>query len=218
MLKSMTAVGVLAFAGSALAAPFSIAGAQVGASGALADPGAAFGGAVPASAFNTSGVFWESSNVLAENATGSNLLGAHSGGYPAAGLPDSQGVGALVIAPDPFTGAGDTSWNVAYTIPSPANHVASSPGAFGENDVWIARISGTDLSVNFLQVIFSSDPSANLDFVLDGPGVEVAGDILFAKSFQTDGGFDIIITDAPAPGAAALLGFAGIAGLRRRRA
>ncbi|GAB4518724.1 MAG: hypothetical protein Tsb0013_22800 [Phycisphaerales bacterium] len=217
MVKTIAAAGVLAIAGSAVAAPFSVAGAQIGATGAFADPGAAFGGAVPASAFNTQGLFWESTNVLAENATGSNLLGAHPGSYPASGLPASQGTGALVIALDPFTGLGDTSFNVAYTIPSPADHVASAPG-LGDNDVWIARLSGDNLAVNFLQVIFSSNPGANIDFVLDGPGVEVDGGTLFAKSVPTAGGFDIVITDVPAPGAAALLGLAGVAGLRRRRA
>ncbi len=224
MLKSITAVGVLAIAGSAMAAPFSIAGAQIGASGNLATPDIFPGTPAVFLLGAGGGVFWDSPaiNAATPGAQGSNLIGAHPGAFPgsldAAGGPASAGVGALVAATDAFSAPGDTAFNVGWTIPNPAAHVASGVDANGFNSVWLGRIAGDNLEVSVLQAIFSDNVSLNVDFVLDGDGVDTAAGTLFAVSVPFDGGFDIILTDAPAPGAAALLGLAGVAGLRRRRA
>lgn len=223
MVKTLAAVGVLAIAGSALAAPFSVAGAQIGASGNFATPDIFPGTPAALLLAAGGGVFWDSPalDAAAPGTQGSNLIGANGGSFPAAGGPASSGVGALVIAPDNFSGSGDSSFNVAWTIPNPAAHVASAPGAFSDNDVWIGRLAGDNVQVDFLQIILTQNVGDNRDLVIDGDGVDFGGSagVLFAKSIDNgNGSFDIIITDAPAPGAAALLGLAGVAGLRRRRA
>ncbi len=221
MVKTLIAASVLMIAGSAVAAPFSVAGAQLAASGGLSDGGAALnfqmgGGIVPNAGANPN-TQWQNPAMAS-----TILLGAHSGGAGASGPLDSTANAApLVASTDDYGSFGDQSFNVGFTIPAAANHVASGAGALGDNDVWVARIPA-GAQVNLFQVIFSSNVGLNLDFVIDGPGVATEAGTLFAKTTPVGtarGGFvDVIITDAPAPGAAALLGLAGIAGLRRRRA
>ncbi len=226
MVKTIAAAGVLAIAGSAVAAPFTVAGAQIAATGNFATPDIFPGTPAVFLLGAGEGVFYDSPaiNAATPGAQGSTLIGAHPGAFPgtldAAINPASGGVGALVAAEggDNFAFPGDTSFNVGWTIPNAAAHVGSGVDANGFNSVWLARITGDNLQATLVQAIFSEDTGANITFELDGEGVQTQNGTLFAVSVPVPGGFDIILTDAPAPGAAALLGLAGVAGLRRRRA
>ena len=222
MVKSLAAVGVLAIAGSALAAPFSVAGAQISASNITSDNGTFLnfslsGGVVPftPNPGTANGAFGMANQPL---------LGAHGGTLPANGLFDIATAGPLVSPVDGngWDGAAaDSAFNVGYTIPDPANHVGSAEGPFSADDVWVGRLPGGS-SLELLEVIFSTDVALNLPFTLDGGATSVDGQNLFAKSIATEGStngaIDIWITAVPTPGAAAMLGLAGLAGLRRRRA
>lgn len=223
MVKTLAAAGVLALAGSALAAPFQVSGGQIGATGAFNDPQLFGAPGTEASTFNAGGggtFAGATTNFSSPLAQDGNYLGANPGGAPAA-IAASASAGALVAAVDAFTGVSDGAYNVGFTIPDAANWINSAEGAFG-NDVWLGRVSGANLDVFTIEVAVNGTVAGVL--VLDGDGAEIGGQVVFAKSSPVGsarGGsstFDVIITDAPAPGAAALLGLAGIAGLRRRRA
>ncbi len=97
--------------------------------------------------------------------------------------------------------------------------VASGTDPFGGNGVMIAQLT-TDgaLTGDNIRVNTSGDQTGTFSLELNGAGE--GG--LFALAFAgADNGFgtewQIWVTDAPTPGAAALLGLAGLAGVRRRR-
>ena len=221
MIKTITAIGVAALAGSAVAAPFSVAGAQISAAEIGSDNGTFInfslsGGVVP---FTPNPGTFNGAFGMANQP----LLGAHGGALPALGAFDVATAGPLVSPVDGNNWAGapdDSSFNVGFTIPAPANHVGSGEGPFSADDVWVGRLPGGS-RIDLLEVIFSTDVTLNLPFALDGAGTDVDGQTLFAKSLATEGStngaIDIWITAVPTPGAAAVLGLAGFAGLRRRR-
>lgn len=231
MKTSLLILGLVTLTGGAVAAPFNVAGARLRATGNFATPDVLPG--TPASAVlaaSGEGVFWDSPLLPATNAgvRASNLFGAHPSAFPStvdtATAPESAG-GIAIVPPtaDDFSGPGDTSFDVGWFIPDIDDRVRSDNDAFVGNTVWLARLSGTDISVVELNVTFSIDINTAVDFVVDGPGSSVpGGNLLFAKSVPVPGvpnAFDIILGDLiiPSPGAGALLAVAGLGVTRRRR-
>ena len=240
MLKQITAVAAIACAGTALGAPFFVAGAQIGATGNFATPDIFPG--VPAYDLLSvnQGVFWDLP-VLDTNddaVRGSNLVGAHPGYYPGvadgASGPDSGGVGALLTTGDPLNSSSDTSFNVGWFIPDPDDYVSSTslpPTDIGggleiwsRKSLWLGRIVGENVDIHTVEVVFAENTAELISFELDGSGEYTPTGTLFAITVPVPGvpnAVDILLGDliiiTPSPGACALFGLAGLASTRRRR-
>ena len=97
--------------------------------------------------------------------------------------------------------------------------VQSAPDPFGGNGVMIAQLTTTGtLTGNRIRVATIGDIVGTHPLVLNSL-TPVNGLYCLSTSRQSASGtvYNIWVTDAPAPGAAALLGLAGIGALRRRR-
>ena len=139
-------------------------------------------------------------------------MGPSSGTYTAAApggaTPGNSATGGFFTAANTVTGGYFTGGGVA-----------SGADPFGGNGVMIAQLttSGT-LTGNNIRVNTSGDSTGTFSLVLNGAGQ--GG--LYALAYNGgDSGqgtrWQIWGTDAPTPGAATLLGLAGLAGVRRRR-
>ena len=218
MLKAVSAAAVFAVAGAAQAAPFALNSIDLGGDAAsfgtpITVSGGtyyqdAFGNNYPASAAFI-GVF---ADLEYDSYISMDGMGHSTSTYTANGPGGSTpGFGATMghFADDStltggyFTGGG----------------VASGADPFGGNGVMIAQLT-TDgmLTGDNIRVNTQGDFTGTRSLVLNGD--DNGG--LFARAFaarSTQEGtvYEIWVTDAPTPGAAAVLGLAGLAGIRRRR-
>lgn len=205
MVKTLAAAGVLAIAGSAVAAPFSIGGVTTNASTTTG-----FQSTGILSLIAAGGVFWNA-NVTAAAAADiptSTLVGLNPDEAPAPGtspLSTTQVGATPVIVSEAFTGAGDNAFSVSYGL---------SLGFVSAERFWIGQYL-TDGELSLELQLATGDPFPTVVTLADGGFDPISGQDL---EIVSEDGTNYFLQVVPAPGAMALMGLAGFAGLRRRRA
>ncbi len=223
MTKILAAAGVLAIAGSAMATSFGYIGIQIGAN--------------DASGLNT-GTFTPLATNGGVAIVGDTFTGP-LGAFVATEAPTATLFGPNFGGPADFTGAEAPDWFGHWNnAPQAGNsgfangntsvfwNYSAAQSAYLNGDageaLWLGQIFTGDGELDGLEVSLltvpatDSAPASGPTFTLDNP---VAFDPTSGLELElVADGNDYFIQVVPAPGAAALLGLAGVAGIRRRRA
>lgn len=240
MKIALSAAAVLAIAGAASAAPFSVSGAT------LANDGTSFTGIT-----TSSGVFHRSTPLGSTGFLGGRLV-----------APADQGTweyyrAGLTTNPTTFLGAlggeAPTNWDTVANTPGgdvtpgfaqfgnaqntlnnggwfraglgPVSSAQATINGFTGEYVWLAQLvvaADAEVGGDFTLLTLGSDPNGGINRTEINTGVPNAmGLFAFTVTVGQDSAGRSIqylyVSDVPAPGAFALLGLAGLAGARRRR-